>query len=130
MRNLGANLHADTTYLRATSDADGQPLIGNRSYSIRFTDGQLPPVNAFWSITLYKSNGTFADNSLGRHAIRHPDARGKYRRWLDHDSSSAYVARQKSANRIGSPTPSDSFNWSFRLYWPSKACSRVSGARR
>ena len=70
MRNLGANFHADAIYLRATSDARGQPLVGSRCYSIRFNASNYPPVNAFWSITLYKSNETFADNSLGRHAIR------------------------------------------------------------
>jgi hypothetical protein len=120
MRSLGANLHADTIYLRATSDADGQPLVGSRRYSIRFNDGQLPPVNAFWSITLYKSNETFADNSLGRHAIHNPDGLCK-----DGDGSIVVrLQRTSPGNACESnwlPTPSDSFTLVLRLYWPSKA---------
>ena len=119
MRNLGANLHADTVYVRATSDADGQPLIGTRSYSIRFNDGQLPPVNAFWSITLYKSNGTFADNSLGRHAVHHPNGLCK-----DGDGSIVVRLQRTSPGRECEsnwlPTPADSFNLVLRLHWPSK----------
>ena len=119
MRSLGANLNADTIYLRATNDADGQPLIGTRCYSIRFNDGQLPPVNAFWSITLYKSNGTFADNSLGRHAIHHLDALSK-----EQDGSIVIRLQRTSPGKEREsnwlPTPSDSFTLILRLYWPSK----------
>ncbi len=119
MRSLGANLQADTIYVRATNDADGQPLIGTRCYSIRFNDGQLPPVNAFWSITLYKSNGTFADNSLRRHAIHHRDALRK-----DEDGSIVIRLQRTSPGKEREsnwlPTPSDSFTLILRLYWPSK----------
>jgi hypothetical protein len=120
MRSLGANLHADTIYLRATTDADGQPLVGSRRYSIRFNDGQLPPVNAFWSITLYKSNETFADNSLGRHAIHNPDG-------LCKEGDGSIVVRLQRTSPGSEcesnwlPTPSDSFTLVLRLYWPSKA---------
>jgi len=120
MRNLGANLHADTVYARATSDAEGQPLTGTRSYSIQFTDGQLPPVNAFWSITLYKSNGTFADNPLGRNAVQHPNG-------LRKDGDGSIVVRLQHASPGKEyelnwlPTPPDHFNLVLRLYWPSRA---------
>lgn len=120
MRNLGANLHADTIYLRATTDADGQPLVGSRCYSIRFNDGQHPPVNAFWSITLYKSNDAFADNSIGRHAIHHTDGLCK-----DEDGSIVIRLQRTTPGKACEPnwlpTPSDSFTLVLRMYWPSKA---------
>src|SRR5262249_49481908 len=53
MVGLGANLPEDAVYPRATKDADGQPLSGASDYVIHFAKEQLPPVCAFWSITLY-----------------------------------------------------------------------------
>ena len=119
MRNLGANLHADTIYLRATTDADGQPLIGSRRYSIRFNDGQLPPVNAFWSITAYNSRQAFVQNPINRYTIGDRDALT-----FDHDGSvTLHVQREspgpdRESNWL--PTPADGFNLIMRLYWPSR----------
>ena len=50
---LGANLPADAVYPSAFVDADGQPLDGANKYVIHFDKGATPPVNAFWSITMY-----------------------------------------------------------------------------
>ena len=50
---LGANLPEDAIYPRATTDIDGKPLSGANRYVIQFPKWQMPPVNAFWSITMY-----------------------------------------------------------------------------
>ena len=69
MIGLGANLPADAVYPHTTLDADGQPLSGEHRYQIVFPKGQLPPVNAFWSITMYNAKQFFVDNPINRYAI-------------------------------------------------------------
>ena len=50
---LGANTRPETVYPLAVDDVDGRPLSGRHRYTIRFPRGQLPPANAFWSVTIY-----------------------------------------------------------------------------
>ena len=54
---LGANLPEDAIYPLNLADEAGQPLNGSSKYTIHFDKGATPPVNAFWSITLYDSDG-------------------------------------------------------------------------
>lgn len=65
-----ANRPEETVYPARTTDSQGRPLSGQRRYSLHFAPGQLPPVNAFWSITAYDLN-TFQliDNPLQRYSI-------------------------------------------------------------
>jgi hypothetical protein len=51
------------------SDESGKPLDGANKYTITFEKGAMPPVNAFWSITLYDSDGFQVGNSLNRFAV-------------------------------------------------------------
>jgi hypothetical protein len=53
----------------ALKDSEGRPLDDAHRYELRFGKGQLPPVNAFWSITLYGADFNFVDNPLSRYAI-------------------------------------------------------------
>ena len=66
---LGANLGADAVYPMDFTDSAGQPLQGTRRYVLHFSKEQLPPVNAFWSLTIYDARGFFTENSIGRYAI-------------------------------------------------------------
>ena len=52
---LGSNLPEDTVYPITRVDAEGKPLTGANRYVIHFPKGQLPPVGAFWSVTMYNS---------------------------------------------------------------------------
>lgn len=61
---LGANLPEDAICPRATVDADGQPLTGAHRYVIRFPKGERPPVNAFWSLTMYDAKQACVQDSL------------------------------------------------------------------
>jgi len=54
---LGANLPEDAIYPLNLADNTGKPLDGANSYVIHFTKENAPPVDAFWSITLYDSEG-------------------------------------------------------------------------
>jgi hypothetical protein len=114
---LGANLPEDALYPRTRLDSDGQPLTGANRYTIRFTKEQLPPVDAFWSLTLYNRKQAFVENPIGRYAIGDRDPLK-----LGADGSlTLYVQREspgidKQSNWL--PAPADEFNLFLRLYWP------------
>jgi hypothetical protein len=100
-------------------DAQGQPLTGANRYVMRFPKGQLPPVNAFWSITMYNARQAFVQNPIDRHAIGDRDTL----RFDDDGSLAIYIqtespGKDKESNWL--PAPQDSFNVFMRLYWPKK----------
>ncbi len=66
---LGANLVADAFYPLTRIDGDGQPLNGANKYDVHFDKGQTPPVNAFWSLTMYNAKQAFVANPINRYAI-------------------------------------------------------------
>lgn len=116
---LGANLPEDAVYPRATKDAAGQPLNGTNRYEVTFPKGQLPPVDAFWSITMYNSDQFFVKNPINRFAIGDRDKLkfnedGSLTVYIQNDSP----GKDKESNWL--PSPMDSFNLFMRLYWPSK----------
>jgi hypothetical protein len=116
---IGANVPADAVYPRATTDAAGQPLTGANRYVMRFPKGQLPPVNAFWSVTMYNEKQLLVKNPIGRYAIGDRDKLT----FGDDGSLTIYIQGQspgkdKESNWL--PAPADSFNLFMRLYWPKK----------
>jgi hypothetical protein len=66
---LGANPAEDAVYPLLFADADGAPVTGDNDYVIHFDADALPPVSAFWSITMYDAEGFQAANELDRFAI-------------------------------------------------------------
>ncbi len=69
MVGLGANQPQDAIYPLCLTDADGKPLDGSNHYVLHFTKDELPPVEAFWSITMYDAEGFQVINKLNRFAI-------------------------------------------------------------
>jgi hypothetical protein len=69
MVGLGANQPEDAIYPLCISDTDGNPLVGNQRYVLHFPKDRLPPVGAFWSVTMYDEAGFQVSNSLNRFAI-------------------------------------------------------------
>ena len=65
----GANVPEEAVYPVARVDADGQPLDGGSSYRIRFPAGELPPVDAFWSLSVYGPDMFFVEHPSGRYTI-------------------------------------------------------------
>jgi hypothetical protein len=115
--------------ISAVADADGQPLTGANQYVLHFPKSALPPVNAFWSLTLYDPDGYFSPNELKRYAIGDRDrltfnADGS----LDVYGQHARPADAQVSNWL--PAPEGSFNLTMRLYWPSLRCCRDNGRRR
>ena len=66
---LGANPPEDAIYPVLLADADGNPTNGDNDYVIHFEADELPPVAAFWSITMYDAEGFQVPNELDRFAI-------------------------------------------------------------
>jgi hypothetical protein len=114
---LGANLPEDAIYPLNLGDEAGRPLDGTSKYSIHFEKGATPPVNAFWSITLYDSEGFQVANSLNRFAVSSwmpfkYNADGSLDLYFQNESP----GKDKEANWL--PAPKGAFNLTMRLYAP------------
>lgn len=103
-------------------DADGQPPAGSNRYAIRFAPGELPPVNAFWSLTLYELPASLLyANPIDRYLINSPmlpslkkDADGGHTIHVQHESPGA----SEESNWL--PAPAGPFFLVMRLYWPKQ----------
>jgi hypothetical protein len=69
MVGLGANQPEDAIYPLNFADADGKPMVGEQAYVLHFRKENLPPVDAFWSVTMYDDAGFPVANSINRFAI-------------------------------------------------------------
>ena len=74
MMGLGANQPDDAVYPLNMGDSDGQPMDGANKYVLHFNKDELPPVEAFWSVTMYDQDGFQVANPLNRFAIGDRDA--------------------------------------------------------
>jgi hypothetical protein len=114
---LGANLPEDAIYPVNVGDESGKPLDGANKYIIRFAKDGLPPVDAFWSVTLYDNDGFPVANPVNRFAVSS---------WMpfkrDADGSLALYVQNENpggdheANWL--PAPKGPFNLTMRLYAP------------
>jgi hypothetical protein len=114
---LGANVPEDAIYPLNLGDADGQPLDGANNYKLHFEKDATPPVDAFWSITLYDSDGFQVGNILNRFALSswmqfntNPD--GSLDLFFQADSP----GNANQPNWL--PAPKGPFNLTMRLYAP------------
>ncbi len=114
---LGANLPEDAIYPLNLADETGKPLDGANRYILHFEKSAIPPVNAFWSVTLYDAEGYQVANSLNRFAVSSwmpfkfdPDGS------LDLYFQNTSPGIDKEANWL--PAPKGPFNLAMRLYAP------------
>ncbi|WP_179468765.1 DUF1254 domain-containing protein [Mycolicibacterium vinylchloridicum] len=117
---LGANPPEDAVYPLLITDADGQPLSGENDYVIHFDAGKLPPVDGFWSVTMYDAEGYQVANEINRFAIGDRDALqyntdGSLDLYLQHANPGA----EKAANWL--PAPLGTLGVTMRLYAPHRA---------
>ena len=114
---LGANLPEDAIYPLNLADNEGKPLDGANRYTIHFDKGQTPPVDAFWSVTLYDKEGFQVPNSLSRFAVSS---------WMpfntNPDGSLDLIVQNESPGQDMEtnwlPAPKGEFNLTMRLYGP------------
>jgi hypothetical protein len=74
MVGLGSNPPEDAVYPLAFVDGDRNPLDGDHGYVLHFDKQELPPINAFWSLTVYDRDGFQVPNPLNRSALGDRDA--------------------------------------------------------
>ena len=114
---LGANLPEDAIYPLNLADESGKPLDGANQYTIHFERGAAPPVRAFWSITLYDSQGFQVANPQNRFAVSSwmpfkYNADGSLDLYFQSDSP----GKDRETNWL--PAPKAPFNLTMRLYSP------------
>ncbi|HEV7328125.1 MAG TPA: DUF1254 domain-containing protein, partial [Bosea sp. (in: a-proteobacteria)] len=108
-QGLGANLPEDAIYPLNLADESGRPLDGANKYMLHFEKGAAPPVNAFWSVTLYDPQGFQVGNVLNRFAVSSwmpfkYNADGSLDLYFQNESP----GKDKEANWL--PAPKDGFN--------------------
>jgi hypothetical protein len=124
---LGGNRTQDAIYPTAQTDADGKPLDGANRYTMTFPKGQMPPVNGFWSLTMYNADYFFVDNPLNRYTLSQrnqlkENADGTVTFYIQNESP----GKDKESNWL--PAPKGKFALVLRMYWPrEKAPSIVDG---
>lgn len=117
---LGGNSPVEAVYPTAFTDNQGQNLTGAHNYLIHFDKGQTPPVNAFWSITLYNNESYLAENPINRYSISQNTQGLKYNPdgsldiYIQHESPGT----EKESNWL--PSPSGTFNLVLREYNPQE----------
>ena len=116
------NSKDEAWYVAYFVDADGQKPDGTKKrYILRFAPGELPPVKAFWSLTLYElPSSLLSANPLNRYLINSPmlpslrkDPDGGITLYIQHASPGA----DKESNWL--PAPDGPFFLALRLYWPA-----------
>lgn len=117
---LGANSPVEAVYPSTFTDNQGKNLTGVHNYTIHFDKGQTPPVNAFWSITLYNNQFYLAENPINRYSIAshtqglnyNPDGS------LDIYIQNANPGPEKESNWL--PSPTGQFSLTLREYNPQE----------
>ncbi len=124
---LGANLPQDAVYPTSTKDGSGllaRKYDGRENYVLTFPKGLTPPVQGFWSITMYDKDYFFVANPLNRYSISprqdlKANADGSIDILIQHESPGA----DKEA--IWLPAPADAFILMMRLYWPNETAPTI-----
>jgi hypothetical protein len=124
---LGANRPEDAVYPTSEGSDVLQSYSGAKKYVMHFAKGEFPPVNGFWSLTMYDAGYFFVPNALNRYTLSQRDKLktnpdGSVDLYLQHDSPGA----DKEANWL--PAPADRFILMLRMYWPKdKSPSILNG---
>jgi hypothetical protein len=114
------NSKQEAMYPMYLVDSAGQVMSGASKYTVHFAPGQLPPVNAFWSLTMYKMpESLLVANPIDRYLLNSPmlpqmtkDADGGLTLYVQNESP----GKDKEANWL--PAPAGPFVSAMRLYWP------------
>ena len=114
------NSKQEAMYPVFSIDAEGQKLDGSRRYTLRFAPDQFPPVNAFWSLTMYEMPASLlVANPLNRYLLNSPmlpqfkrDSDGGLTLYIQNESP----GKEYEPNWL--PAPTGSFVMYMRLYWP------------
>jgi len=116
--NMYDNAPEETRYIYTDFDSNSERLSGQNRYTVTFPKGELPPVNGFWSLTLYNKEHLFEPNALNRFSLgtksksMKPNADGSLTIFVQNESPE----KDKEPNWL--PAPKDDFSLYIRAYWP------------
>ncbi|HEX9521319.1 MAG TPA: DUF1254 domain-containing protein [Reyranella sp.] len=124
--NILVNAPNETKYFYQDLDGAGARLNSRNRYTVTFPKGLTPPVNGFWSLTLYNQHHFFAPNSIGRYSI---GTRNKDLKYAADGSLTLYVQADPPPNELLAnwlPAPKEvdekgDFSLYIRAYWPKAA---------
>ncbi len=116
----GGNIPQEAIYMDGRVDSTGAPFNGDTQYAMRFEGDALPPVAAFWSLSMYQSSdGSFVANPINRYSV------GTFTDGLIYDddgSLTIYIQREApedaEARANWLPSPDGSFYMNLRMYVP------------
>ena len=116
---LGANRPQDAVYPTSEGPSILSSYTGEKKYVMHFDKGQLPPVNGFWSLTMYDKDYFFVPNPINRHSISarqdlKPNPDGSVNLYIQNESPGP----DQESNWL--PAPKDKFILMLRLYWPKE----------
>lgn len=116
--NMYDNAPQETRYIYTDFDSAGERLDGASTYTVTFPAGQTPPVDGFWSLTLYNKDHFFAPNAINRFSL---GTKNKSMKFNADGSLTLYVQHEtpgadKESNWL--PAPDEEFSLYIRAYWP------------
>lgn len=121
-----ANLPQDAIYPYTMEDGTGRKLSGADKYTLTFPKGRTPPVDGFWSITMYFNDGGwwFYPNPLNKFTVSLRDkptfnADGSLTLYFQNESP----GKDKEANWL--PAPKGDFILTMRMYWPKEKAPSI-----
>ena len=119
--NMFSNMPNETMYFGTDFDSDGDRINGSKAYTVTFPKAQLPPVNGFWSLTLYNKQHFFHPNKLNRFSL---GTKNKDLKLGDDGSLTLYVqpdspGADKESNWL--PAPAEEYSLYIRAYWPQES---------
>jgi hypothetical protein len=121
--NMYDNAPEETRYIYTDFDSGGHRLNGAHTYTVTFKKGEMPPVNGFWSLTLYNAEHLFSSNPLHRYSLGTKNHRSLK---LGADGSVTFYVQSESpgaakeSNWLPAPKDAD-FSLYIRAYWPKAA---------
>lgn len=116
IHGIWANVPKEAMYFMARTDSVGEILNGSNYYEIRFADGVLPPVDAFWSISYYDAQGRLVKNRIDRYTINSLYSQLKPN---EDGSISVFIGQESNDSEMESnwlPSHEGQFNLNFRCY--------------
>ena len=117
---IGGNLAEDAVYPIAREDGEGQRLTGTNDYTLTYSKEQIPPVDAFWSLTIYDEESFLVANAINRYSLSSRDEMN----YGEDGSLTIYIQQEspgkdKEANWL--PAPQGEIGYlALRLYAPKK----------
>ena len=116
----GANQPVDAIYPNSAIDSDGNNYNGSNKYVLHFEADHMPPVNGFWSITMYDKKGFLVDNAIDRYNL------GGMKDLIYNEDGSldifiqAEEPKKLKANWLPSTKGGEEFELTFRMYYPKE----------